>query len=165
MSFAHLPQYFEKYGRKEPQQENHVPVTFAVGTPESTFWEVLIHDPPRMKRFMGAMAPLEESMPISGIYDFSWAVSKAEEEPESDRLIFVDVGGGKGHAIKAINQEFPGLPLNRCVLQDRPEVIEAVAALNDTKLSLVQKQAIDFHLEQPVKGRMMFASKSDLTNI
>lgn len=152
MSFANLPQYFEKYGRKEPQQENHVPVTFAVGKPESTFWEVLIQDPARMQRFMGAMTPLEESMPIAGIYDFTWAVDKAQEDAQSDRIVFVDVGGGKGHAIKAIHQEFPGLPLNRCVLQDRPEVIEAVATLNDPTLSLVQKQAIDFHLQQPSQG-------------
>ncbi|CAM1510019.1 Fc.00g003540.m01.CDS01 [Cosmosporella sp. VM-42] len=162
--FSHLPRYFETYGRKEPQQENHVPVTFAVNSPESTFWEVLIADQPRMKRFMGAMGPLEDSMPIAGIYDFSWAVDKAKESPESERIIFVDVGGGKGHAIKAIHQEFPDLPLNRCLLQDRPEVIEAVATLNDPKLSHVQKQAIDFHLEQPSKGALIYWIRRCLHN-
>ncbi len=72
-----------------------------------------------MKRFMNGMAPLEKRMPIAGIYDFSWVVDAAKEDPASERPIFVDVGGGQGQAIKAIHNEFPELPLKKCVLQDR----------------------------------------------
>jgi len=102
---------------------------------------------------MRAMLPLEASMPIAGIYDFSWVVSKAQAEPASERLLFVDVGGGKGQAIRAIHNEFPGLPLSRCLLQDLTEVIETVKTLDDADLREVQKMAIDFHQEQPVKGK------------
>lgn len=91
-------------------------------------------------------------MPISGIYDFSWLVAEAEKDPNSDRSLLVDVGGGKGQALKAIHAEFPGLPLRRCVLQDRLEVIEAGLALNEPELSAVQRMGIDFLQEQPVKG-------------
>ncbi len=101
---------------------------------------------------MRAIAPLEESQPIAGIYDFGWVVAKAQAELDSKRLLFVDVGGGKGQSIKAIHKENPGLPLSRYLLQDLAEVIETVKALDDPELREVQKMAIDFHREQPVKG-------------
>jgi hypothetical protein len=153
-SYATLPQYFRKYGRKEPLTENHVPVTFGNGTPELTYYEILRDDPHRRERFMKAMLPLEQSMPIAGIYDFSWVAAWSQAQPHSDRLLFVDVGGGKGQAIKAIHKENPGLPLNRCLLQDLPEVIDTVKTLDDPEMREVKKMAIDFHREQPVKGKV-----------
>jgi len=95
-------------------------------------------------------------MPIAGIYDFGWVVALAESDLSSDRPVFVDVGGGKGQAIKAITKEFPGLPTHRCVLQDRPEVIKSVEALAEPEIKTVQKMAIDFHKEQPVKGMLSY---------
>lgn len=103
--------------------------------------------------FLKGMAHIESRMPIAGIYDFSWLVSEVEKHPDSDRPVLVDVGGGKGQAIKAIHAEFPGLPLRRCVLQDRPEVIEAGKALNEPELADIQRMSINFHKEQPVKGK------------
>jgi hypothetical protein len=145
-----MADYFEKYGRKEPQAMNHVPATFARGSPEKTFFEVLATDPAYLQRFFIGMSVIEGRSPAAGIYDFGWLVEKAKQEPE--RAVFVDVGGGKGHAILAIHQEFPGLPLNRCVLQDRPEVIQAASAGGDPEMEEIQKVAIDFHADQPTKG-------------
>lgn len=154
--YSAYPRYFAEYGRKEPQGLTDVPGTFAYGHPEWSYYEMLEHDPARRARFFRAMKPIEERMPIAGIYDFGWVVAKAEgDEKETDRLLFVDVGGGRGHAIRAIHDEFPGLPLKRCMLQDRPEVIAAAKAdeADDADWAAVQKLAIDFHAEQPVKGK------------
>lgn len=150
--YAQYPNYFDTYGRKEPETLNHVPGTFAYGHPEWNFYEMLEHNPDRMRRFMRAMAPIEERMPIAGIYDFSWAVAAAEADPASERPLFVDVGGGRGHAIKAIRAEYPGLPISRFVLQDRQEVIEAGKALDDPDLRGIQRMVIDFHKAQPLQG-------------
>lgn len=150
--YAQFPKYFEIYGRKEPQGLNHVPTTFAYGTPELSYYEMISRDPERMKAFMKAMAPLEEKMPIAGIYDFSWLVEKARDQSAAERTMFVDVGGGKGTAIKAIHNEFPGLPLDRFVLQDREEVVAAMKELDDPALKGVTPMVIDFHENQPVKG-------------
>ena len=133
---------------------NHVPTTWAYGHPEWSYYEMLAHDPAWMGRFLKAMGPIEARMPISGIYDFGWLVAAAEADPAGERPLFVDVGGGKGQAIVAIRKEFPGLPLGRCVLQDRPEVIAADAALDEEDLRGVQRMAMDFHKEQPVKGEL-----------
>lgn len=153
--YASLPRYFEAYGRKEPRTTNHVPSTFAYGHPEWSLYELMYHDPVRLKKFIPAMAAVEAKMPIAGIYDFGWVVSLAQEDPTSGRPLFVDVGGGKGQAIKAISNEFPGLPRHRCVLQDRSEVIEAVIAMDEPEMRSVRKVAIDFHKEQPVKGILL----------
>lgn len=117
-----------------------------------TYYDILRADPARRETFMKAMLPLEESMPIGGVYDFSWVVAHAHAEPDPARILLVDVGGGKGQAIKAIHKEFPGLPLSRCLLQDLPEVIETVRALGDPTMQELQTMGIDFHREQPVKG-------------
>ncbi|KAK3321754.1 O-methyltransferase [Apodospora peruviana] len=162
--YAQYPSYFETYGRKEPETLNHVPATFAYGHPEWNYYEMLEKNPERMHRFMRAMAPIEERMPISGIYDFGWAVTAAEADPTSERPLFVDVGGGRGHAIKAIRAEFPGLPIARFVLQDRQEVIEAGKALDDPDLRGIQRMVIDFHKSQPLQGAMIYWIRRCLHN-
>ena len=67
-SYATLPQYFQKYGRKEPQTQDHVPVTFAAGMPELTYYELLKRDHARRERFTKAMGPLEESSKSARIF-------------------------------------------------------------------------------------------------
>jgi len=150
VSFFHLEDYFSKYGRKEPQAMNHIPATFARGCPERRFFDYLADNPAYFQRFMVGMNLVESWSPASGIYDFTWLTEKAKQEPE--RVVFVDVGGGRGHAILAIHDEFPGLPLGRFVLQDREETIEAVVAEGHPQMEEVQKVAIDFFVAQPTKG-------------
>lgn len=162
--YVRYPEYFEKYGRKEPQTMNHVPTTFAYGHPEWSYYEMISRDPERMRMFMKAMAPIEEKMPIAGIYDFGWLVEKAKDPATAGRKVFVDVGGGGGHAIKAIHAEFPDLPLGRFVLQDRPEVIAAVKSLDDPGLRQIQAMEIDFHVGQPVKGALVYWIRRCLHN-
>ncbi|KAK3381140.1 O-methyltransferase [Podospora didyma] len=162
-----MPKYFETYGRKEPQTSNHIPFSFAYGLPEQGFYDVMSADPAKMATFIPAMAAVESRMPVAGVYDFSWVVSllaDAEKAPAADRPVLVDVGGGKGHAIKAIVNEFPGLPLDRCVLQDRPDTIDAVVALDEPELKGVTKQGIDFFKEQPVKGALLYFIRRCLHN-
>ena len=128
----------------------HIPGTFAAGHPEMTYFEHMATDPPRMKRFFRSMEEVERYLPTKGLYDFRWLVKKAEAEPE--RTVLVDVGCGKGHSTAATLQDYRSLPPERCVLEDRAEVIEAIEGVNDPSLSAVRKIAIDFHVEQPVKG-------------
>ncbi|KAK0619462.1 hypothetical protein B0T14DRAFT_208753 [Immersiella caudata] len=147
-----MADFFDKYGRKEPQALNHIPASFARGQPEKPFFAILAEDPAYLKRFTDGMAIIEGMSPAvtAGMHDFSWLVKKAEQEPE--RMAFVDVGGGKGQCILTIHQKFPGIPLHRFVLQDRPEVIKAVEASGGSKMAEVQKVPVDFYVEQPIKG-------------
>jgi len=150
--YASAPRYFDTYGRKEPKTPNHIVSSFAYGHPEWTLYELILADPGRKARFPPAMAAVEERMPVGGIYDFSWLVDELRKNQTPDRIAFIDIGGNKGNAIKTITDEFPGIPRHRCILQDRPETIEAVKATDEPELREVQKMVIDFNVEQPIKG-------------
>jgi hypothetical protein len=90
-------------------------------------------------------------MPIIGIYDFSWVAAYAGTDPE--RTLIVDVGGGKGQAIKAIIEETPSIPASACVLQDLPNVINDVPE-EEGILNQVQKVGSSFFDKQPIKGTL-----------
>jgi hypothetical protein len=147
--FFHLPSYFSAYGRKEPQRTNHIPATFARGCPEKPFYEYLASDPGYFRRFTAGMMMAESRMPASGIYDFSAVIEESKREENQGRVVLVDVGGGKGQALVAIKEEFPGLELSRCVLEDRKEVLEGGGPEG---LEGVRREVVDFHEGQPVKG-------------
>jgi O-methyltransferase domain len=144
-------EYFDKYGRKEPFTQSHNPFSFGFGTPEKTVWEIMHEDPIRMQHFMQSMNTIEQHLPISGIYDFAPILKKGEEEPE--RTLFVDVGGGKGQAIRVLAKD-SHLPLEKCVLQDRPEVIEEVGKQDLPDLKGAKLMPHNFHQAQPVKGEL-----------
>ncbi|KAL2875661.1 hypothetical protein SGCOL_009123 [Colletotrichum sp. CLE4] len=149
-----LPKYFEEYGRREPATRRHTPYAFSHGQPEKEVWEIHQENPAQVKRFMEVMAMTQQFIPLAGIYDFGWVETKLSEQ--HDRPILVDVGGSKGHTIKAIMKENPFIPADRIILQDRDEVIEQVAELKDPGLDGVQLQVHDFHKAQPVKNALIY---------
>ena len=146
-----MPKYFATYGLKEPTGLHHSILAFANGDPEATPWEVMNREPERMRNFMFSMDSFESAYPFLASFDLSPVLAKATESPQ--RAVLVDVGGGKGHALKAIAKATPGLPVGRCVLQDLPEVVEATRSLDDAEIKDAQMIGIDFHKEQPIKGQ------------
>jgi hypothetical protein len=160
--YAHHPDYFEKYGRKEPTTQSHNPYSYSNRQFDKTVWEIMYQSPERMKNVMQSMNTLEKHLPITGMYDFSWVAKVAKEQPE--RILFVDVGGGKGQAIRAISKENPELPRERFILQDRPEVIEETKRIDAEDLRGAVLMPHNFHTEQPVKGRcFLVVIQQDLT--
>ncbi|KIW32316.1 uncharacterized protein PV07_03870 [Cladophialophora immunda] len=148
------PQFFTKYGLKEPKLGNHNPHSFAWGDPEKNFWEVISKDSKRLVDFNQSMNTLDEVLPVTGMYDFSW-IAKNTEGPE-DRPLIVDVGGGKGQALKRIMAAFPEIPAKRLVLQDRAPVIEEVIQANEPGFEEVKKIPHDFFQPNPVKGALVY---------
>ncbi|TDZ40777.1 Methyltransferase fsa4 [Colletotrichum trifolii] len=149
-----MPDYFEQYGRREPAGRLHTPHAFSHGQPDKDIWEIQKQNPERMKRFMKAMEVTQNWAPLVGIYDFKWIEPRLSED--KNRVVLVDVGGGKGHAIKAILDENPFLPADRMVLEDRDEIIAEVAALKEPELKSVRLQVHDFHQPQPVKNALFY---------
>lgn len=96
---------------------------------------------------MRSQAAVQSFYPATGEYDFAWV--REVSKTDSSKVLFVDVGGGNGHAVKSISSAY-GLPINQCVLQDMESVINEVAKTDDSQgLKLM---TIDLHKEQPVKG-------------
>ena len=145
------PQYLEANGLAEPQKSNRSPFGLGAGYPDKSFYDVLEMMPERAQAFNSTMAIGLGDMPITGIYDFSWVAAHAETDPE--RTLIVDVGGGKGQAIKAIIEETPSIPASTCVLQDLPNVIKDVPEEEEGSLNQVQKVGSSFFDKQPTRGK------------
>lgn len=166
-AFAMLVEYFDKYGPREPEEQNHIPVTFAMGTPELTFWGHLERHPELIAPFMHSSAPSAARMPVTGVYDFGWVAEEAKKDAGGDRVLFNDVGGGTGHCIVAIQAENPAIPMERFMLQDQPHIIDQLKRDATESLRGVKMASLDFNKEAPEKGKMFafFLAFSFATNI
>lgn len=76
-------------------------------------------------------------------------IGQAEAQADTERPLFVDVGGGSGQQCQALRARVPDLK-RQIVLQDLPQVV-ALAG----KLKGVEVMAHDFWCEQPVKGALI----------
>ncbi|KAH7141382.1 O-methyltransferase [Dactylonectria estremocensis] len=150
---AYLPEYVDQHSQ-EPQGPVGCPYTFANGEPEKSVWEIMNKDPERMRIFMQAMSSAETLLPASKTYDLGWV--KNELDKHNDRMLFIDIGGSKGHALQGVCEANEWLPRERCMLQDRKEVIDEVTTSNNPGLGGVKMMAHDFYLEQPVKGALVY---------
>ncbi|KAK3329856.1 S-adenosyl-L-methionine-dependent methyltransferase [Apodospora peruviana] len=157
-AFSAMPKFFTETGLKEPTGRLNTAYAYGQGQPGATVWEIMGQDKERMGNFMMAMGDLTQNWPFLGTYDLSWAVSHVDDKDEDggQRALLVDVGGSRGHAIKAIIEATPGLPASRCVLEDLPEVVDAVKKSADPDLGEVRLVGMDFHAEQPVKGALVY---------
>lgn len=144
------PQFFDRYGLKEPKTGNHNPHTFAWGDPGLNSWQVISKSPQRLTDFNQSMNTLDEVLPVTGMCDFGWI---ANAEGPADRPLIVDVGGGKGQALKRIMAAYPEIPAKRLVLQDRGPVIEEVIQANEAGFEEVRKMSHDFFEPNPIKGK------------
>jgi hypothetical protein len=144
-----MPKYFDHFGVVEPNNRFQSVVAFVEGKLGSTAYEIYHKDEEHRTTFTMAMGAYEGMIPSLGSYDLRWAVEEALQA--EDRVLIVDVGGGKGNALVEIFKATPAIPRHRCVLEDLLEVV-AVARQGNPELADVQMVAIDFHKEQPVKG-------------
>lgn len=151
IAYTKWPAYFEKFGLKEPREGNYVPTTFAWGCEEKNFWEMMNQYPKRLKAFNLSMATMDEVLPVTGIYDYSWIGDYAKSGDPS-RTLIVDVGSGRGQALKRIMGSCPAIPASRLVMEDRPIVIEEAEKAREEMLQDVKKIPHDFFEEQPIKG-------------
>ena len=152
IAYTQWPAYFQKFGLKEPREGNYVPSTFAWGCEDKTFWEMINGYPKRLKAFNQSMATLDEVLPVTGMYDFSW-ISAHAKTGDTSRPLIVDVCSGKVQALKRIMESCQELTASRLVMQDRPVVIDEVEKSKDPMLLDVKKMPHDFFAAQPVQGR------------
>ncbi|KAK3361779.1 O-methyltransferase-domain-containing protein [Lasiosphaeria ovina] len=165
-AYVHWPEYFEKYGRREPRGQTHTPFGFAWGHPELPPWEVKALYPKYAVQFTKAMKSRQivgGNMEVVGpgaLYDMAWlgdeANAKRGEGRGSGSPLVVDVGGGLGQLLRDVVTAVPAIHPDQCVLQDRKEVIEEALAGGDAFIRGVKLMDHDFHTQQPVKGAMVY---------
>ncbi|KAK4164669.1 Demethylsterigmatocystin 6-O-methyltransferase [Cladorrhinum sp. PSN259] len=167
--YAHWPEYFSTYGRREPSHgQTHTPFSYAWGHPELPPWEVKALFPEYSVQFTRAMKAREmiggdvKLVGQEALYDFTW-VGKEEEIGDEREVKVVDVGGGLGQLLRDLVKTVEGLEGEKCVLQDRKEVIEEAEKERERDgegeggmLKGVRMMEHDFHEVQPVKGALVY---------
>ena len=71
------------------------------------------------------------------------------DRSDKEAVIFVDVGGGKGHQTLELRKKFPQLR-GRMIVQDRPKVIREI-----TDKEGIEVMEHDFFKPQPVKDERL----------
>jgi hypothetical protein len=148
-----LPDWLEHNNSipSEPTGDNagtHNPLTYRHGTEGKSVFETLAQQPDTLALFGRVLKAAASLKPFVGIYPWE---RLADSDPQ--RPLFVDIGGGPGHAIAAILAAHPELPPTGFVLQELPNVIELA------KKSLpadVQLQSHDFFTPNPVRGAKVY---------
>jgi O-methyltransferase domain len=117
--------------------------------PGHTFWEVLNSEPRRINTFMSAISMWSAMHPVVAIYPFAAALAPNNSP---DRVLAVDIGGGRGLAMLDLRKNCPDLK-GELILQDRPYVLDSISPED---LPGITKMSHDFFTPQPVIGAQMF---------
>jgi len=150
-AFLKLPEYFQTHTQDDLYNLTKSPFAYAFGLEGMTYYETISHDPDRLHMFNMTMTQMEKSIPILGMFPFSSLKDQVEAEP--DRPFIVDIGGGRGHSLIAIQQEAPLGFGAKMILQDRPDVIDS---LTPEDIPHIEKMAYDFFTPQPIKNAHVY---------
>jgi hypothetical protein len=120
-----------------------------------TYYEAISHDADRFNMFNMTMTQMESQVPVLGMFPFGSL--KDEVEADKERPFIVDIGGGRGHVLAAIQKEAPSGFGAKMILQDRPDVI---SSLKPEDIPGIEPMAYDFFTPQPIKSRWPFTRES-----
>ncbi|KAK3686896.1 hypothetical protein LTR37_019338 [Vermiconidia calcicola] len=150
-AFKQLPRYLQTHSKEDLLNRTKSPYAFAHNMEGKTYYEVISADPDRLEMFNQTLVQMDEAMPVLGMFPFSSLQSQVGAEP--DRPFIVDVGGGYVRILMFIQQEAPAGFGAEMILQDRPDVIDAIA---QDSIPNVTKIAHDFFTPQPVKNAHLY---------
>ncbi|KLJ08368.1 hypothetical protein EMPG_16199 [Blastomyces silverae] len=141
------PDFFLQRGHSCPIDPKDGLMQYAFNTKQTTF-ERIVSSPSLLRDFnmfmgntMGARKYWVDWYPVE---------SQILAGAATDKALIVDVGAGKGHDLLAYTNKFPDT--GRLVLQDLPQVIEALEDLDEA----IEKVPYDFFTEQPLTGARVY---------
>ena len=148
-----LPDYLASLDYRNPDDRHDSLFGFAHQT-DLNMYEWLQARPKQMKIFNdfqtanaqlndGSVQRILESLLISGD---ELGTNRGQSEQDGDKVLFVDVGGGRGEALRKFRRNHPELR-GRVIIEDLPKVIEGQEVEEG-----VEAIAHDFFTPQPVTG-------------
>lgn len=142
-SILAMNRYIRTYGTKTMLHTyTHTPHSTYYGMPGHNFWEVLSSSQRRINTFSSGLSMWSAMHPVVAIYPFADALQQGNRE---DRILAVDVGGGRGLAMLELRKNCPNLK-GDLILQDRPYVLDEI---EEKDLPGVAKMSHDFFSPQP----------------
>ena len=106
------------------------------------------------------MAQMERQVPTLGMYPFGSLRNEVETEKECPFI--VDIGGERGQALLAIQEEAPVGFGAKMILQDRPDVIGSLAPED---ISNIETVVYDFFTPQPISSLDPILNFMNLTHV
>ncbi|PYH99493.1 sterigmatocystin 8-O-methyltransferase precursor [Aspergillus ellipticus CBS 707.79] len=145
------PAFFRKNNNQFPSSVKDTPFQLAMNT-ELSYFEWLGQNPEVASDFQQWMTLKQKETPNwVDWFDVQGRIIDGfrSDSPDGNNVLLVDIGGGEGHYLHALNEKFPppSLP-GRLVLQDLPHVISSIK----TPPGGTELMAHDFFTSQPVKG-------------
>jgi hypothetical protein len=126
----------------------HNPLTYRHGTEGKSVFETLAQQPDALAVFGRVLKAAANLKPFVGLYPWGRLAGTDPQRP-----LFVDIGGGPGHAIAAILAAHPNLSASGFILQELPKVIDSAKQFLPAS---VQLQSHDFFTLNPVKGARVY---------
>jgi hypothetical protein len=146
VTMMNLNSYYKQHGYKTPADVNNTPTVFARGLKDVGYFEWLTQNPELYTIFNKAMA----FHSLTGIDGIATAYPWSKLQPGGpDSITVIDVGGGKGHAIKEIIRHHPSVA-GHAVLQDLQNVLEDGTLVSPDEVKTIPYDFVN--QEQPVKG-------------
>lgn len=147
-AYTHLHAHLSAHNWRNPTSATSNPYTHAHRTGGKDFWAHVSQFPARVRAFDDAMgAHTRASAWTVETYPFAGELSQFETDDET--VLFVDIGGGKGHVTRHVRGLCKAVR-GKMVFLDRKEVVEGVNAGEGEWA--VEGRACDFFAGVPVKG-------------
>lgn len=146
--YMKLAEYFKTHSKEDLYDLKKSPYAYGHGLEGLTYYEAISHTPERLHMFNTTMVQMERQVPILGLFPF--ATLKDEVEAEKERPFVVDIGGGRGQALIAIQKEASAGFGGKMILQDRSDVLDTLTV---DDIPNIEKMVYDFHTPQPVKSK------------
>ncbi|RAL01564.1 sterigmatocystin 8-O-methyltransferase precursor [Aspergillus ibericus CBS 121593] len=145
------PEFFRKNNNQFPESAKNTPFQLAMNT-ELSYFEWLGQNPELARDFQQWMTLKQQATPNwFDWFDIRGSILDGFNSNSADNVLMVDVGGGEGHYLHALNEKLPSLP-GRLVLQDLPHVVSSIE--NPPKGTELMPH--DFFTPQPVKGARVY---------
>ncbi|KAI9691358.1 MAG: hypothetical protein M1820_009737 [Bogoriella megaspora] len=150
---AKMPEYFQRSGYTLPQDEVSGPQQFGFGTQLESyaFWATKEGWLESFNTYMTGAITAERTH-WTEWFPVEERVVEGFRSEEGEGVLYVDVGGGRGHDVEAFRRKVGEVVKGRLVLEDLPGVIEDVGQLDEK----VEKVEQDFFEEQKVKGARVY---------
>ena len=149
-TWVKLPEYYQTHEPEELYDQKKSPFAFMRGKEGLTYYEVLNLDEEERHSWNITMGQIEKNMPILGMFPFESLKEQVEKEPE--RPFIVDVAGGRGQDLLAIQTQCPNAFGSKFILQDLPIVINS---LKPEEIPGIEAMPYNFYTPQPIKSKYL----------
>ena len=145
-----MPDFFAKHKMDDLSLARPLPVNTAMGSDQAV-WEWLAERPKDRDAFNDFM--FIQATGLASFLEVFPLDKYISTSDSTERVQFVDVGGGSGHISRAVLAKYPALH-GKIAVEDRPEY--GTVSRSDFAKEGIQMVPHDFFEAQPLKGAKVF---------